>query len=210
MILKEVMNLLVFSDLHDDEFALESILRLAPKYDYAFGCGDLSRSTLFAEQLLLPNLFLVPGNWDNEAVGLFLSNTRHWLHCKRIELGNGLNAVGFGYTCPTPYGTFGELDESEIYEQMNDLPIDHNSLLFMHCPPYGKLDLGRKHLGSKSILRIIEEKKPFAAFFGHVHEVVGSEMFGSTKLVKLPPANEMAACSVSISNKNLNVEYISL
>ncbi len=207
------MRILAFSDLHEEEAALESLSRLAPSYDAVFACGDISQSDYFAESFLkaLPGSLIVPGNWDSERAGGLLSKTPNWLHGRRVELKGGLNAVGFGFSNRTPFGTFGELSEGEISEGMSRLPIDGNSLLLLHCPPLGYFDSARGgNAGSPSILRVIEEKQPLAAFCGHIHEHHGTAMIGRTTLVKLPPAEGMRACSVSATNKRITAEFISL
>lgn len=208
------MHILAFSDIHEEEAALESLIRLSRDYDHVFACGDIARTVSFAEDLLkgIPKALVVPGNWDNERAGKVFSASHAWLQEKRVELEGGLNAVGFGYSPPTPFFTYGELSEDEIYMRMSKLPIDRNTLLLLHCPPKDHLDeahIGR-HIGSKSILRIIEEKKPLAAFFGHAHDALGVEVIWETTLVKLPPANRMRACRIVINGRKLHTEYISL
>ena len=209
-----VMRILAFSDLHDEEAALESLESLAPSYDRIFICGDMTHSRSFAESVVksFPGSFIVPGNWDNRAVNEYLSGQPQWLHERRVELEGGLNAVGFGFSPPTPFYTYGEISEDEIYSRMSKLPIDRNTLLLLHCPPKGHFDLVHlvRRIGSSSILRIIEEKKPLAAFFGHVHEHMGTSKLGTTELVKLPPANSMRAASVTIRDKRITTEFITL
>ena len=207
------MRILAFSDIHEEDSALESLQLLAPGYDYVFACGDIAQSVLFAEEVLkLPNCFAIPGNWDNERVNDFFSDKTQFIHEKRVDVKDALNVVGFGFSNPTPFGTFGEISEEEIYARMSKLKIDRNTLLMLHCPPKGHFDevRGGLHVGSEAILRIIEQKKPLAAFFGHVHEHVGTSMFGSTLLIKLPPANEMRACALEITNKKITPQFISL
>lgn len=208
------MRILAFSDLHDEEAALESLAKLAPSYDRVFACGDLTQDASFADEVLaaLPNALIVPGNWDSRVAGERFSASSQWLHGKRVELGGGLNAVGFGYSPPTPFFTFGEMGEDEIYSAMSKLPIDRNTLLLLHCPPKGHFDLVHlvRRIGSESILRIIEEKKPLAAFFGHVHEHMGVSKLGTTELIKLPPASSMRAASISIKDKRITTEFILL
>jgi Icc-related predicted phosphoesterase len=93
---------------------------------------------------------------------------------------------------------------------MRRLPIDENTLLLLHCPPYGFFDERKgAHVGSVSIRRVIEEKRPLAAFFGHIHEYRGTSMLGKTALIKLPPANGSAACSFSITDKKTSMEILS-
>ena len=208
------MKLLAFSDLHDEEAAFESLARLAPSYDHVLACGDMTRSASFAEKIAkaLPNSFMIPGNWDSSAVNDFLKKTPQWAHGKRFELEGGLNLVGFGYSPPTPFGTFGEMPEEEIYDAMSKLPIDKNTVLMLHCPPKGHFDLVHmiRRIGSASILRIVEEKKPFAALFGHVHEYLGTSKLGATELIKLPPAAAMRAASLTIRDKRITTEFIML
>ena len=208
------MKILAFSDLHEEEAALESLRSIAPDYDHVFICGDFAKTNSFAEEVLeaFPESFIVPGNWDSKIVNELVSQKPQWLHGKRKELENGLNVAGFGYSPPTPFFTYGELKEAEIYSQMSKLEIDENTLLLLHCPPKGHFDKVHmvRNIGSGSILKILEEKKPLAAFFGHVHEHVGTSKLGPTELIKLPPANSMRACSLSITDKRISAEWISL
>ncbi|MEW6036364.1 MAG: metallophosphoesterase [Candidatus Micrarchaeota archaeon] len=208
------MRILAFSDIHGEEAALESLRSISPSYDHVFICGDISQSGVFAEAVLeaFPKSFIVPGNWDNWRVNEILSKQPQWLHEKRAGLGDGLNAVGFGYSNPTPFFTFGELGEDEIYSRMSKLPIDGNTLLLLHCPPKGHFDNVHvvRHIGSESILRVISEKKPLAALFGHVHEHFGTSKLGTTELIKLPPAQDMLACSITIKDKKITTEFILL
>lgn len=208
------MKILAFSDIHEEEAALERLRFIAKSHDRVLICGDSSQNISFALSLLdsFPNGFIVPGNWDNEAVGKILAKSPHCVHGKRVEIEDGLNVVGFGYSMPTPFGTFGEVTEEEMYAGLSKLPIDSNTILLLHSPPKGHFDevlMGRL-IGSESVLRIIEEKKPLAALFGHVHEHMGSERYKDTVLIKVPPANRMRACSLEIKDKKIDVDFISL
>ncbi len=208
------MRILAFSDLHEEEAALESLRARAGDYDHVFICGDSAKSATFTESVLesFPRAFIVPGNWDSKAANEALSRSGQWLQERREEIEDGLNVVGFGFSPPTPFGTFGELPEQEIYSRMSALPIDSSTLLLMHCPPKGYFDDVHfvRRIGSEAILRVIKEKRPLAAFFGHVHEHFGPAELGPTQLVKLPPACGMRACSVSIKDKRITAEFISL
>jgi len=208
------MKILAFCDLHENEAALEALRPLSSQFDHVFICGDVSRNTLFAEAVLeaFPKGFVIPGNWDNEHVNKLLSSNSQWIHEKRVEIGNGLNVVGFGYSNRTPFNTYGELNEEEIYARLSKLPIDSNTILMLHCPPKGYFDKTPRgdNGGSGAILKVIKEKKPLVALFGHIHEHRGMQRLGPTTLVKLPAADSMCACSLSIENKNINVEFIKL
>jgi Icc-related predicted phosphoesterase len=208
------MRILAFSDLHEEEAALESLAKISIGYDHVFICGDFAQTQWFAGSVLdsFPNAFLIPGNWDSKIVNDLASRSKTWVHGKRVEIEDGLNVVGFGYSPPTPFGTYGELQEDEIYSRMSALDIDKDTLLMLHCPPKGHFDKVHlvRNIGSDAILRIINEKKPLAAFFGHVHEYAGTSKLGTTDLIKIPPANSMRACSVTIKDKRTSTEFISL
>lgn len=209
------MRLLVFSDLHQDESALERLKHLAreQEFDYILSCGDNSPNISFLEELIdsFPRFFLIPGNWEGERANKFLQEHRNCINEKRIDLEEGLNIVGFGYSNITPFGTYGELGEDEIRKRMSKLKIDNNTILLLHVPPRGHFDFVRgEHTGSPSVLKIIEEKKPLVAFFGHIHEQSGTDEIGGTTLVKVPAANSYKAAVAEIKNKKAYVEFIEL
>lgn len=209
------MRLLVFSDLHGEEAALGKLkeLNAKEKFDYVLSCGDNSGGVSFLEDVIssFPDFYLVPGNMEGKEANDFLAENKHSVHEKKVELSDGLNLVGFGYSNKTPFGTYGELEEEDIYEKMSRLDIDNNTILLLHCPPKGHFDsVGSENPGSSSVLKIIEEKKPLAALFGHIHEHEGTKKSGETTLVKVPAANGMKACIIDINNKKTSVSFITL
>nr|QNO54445.1 hypothetical protein IPKNHHKO_00022 [Methanosarcinales archaeon ANME-1 ERB7] len=208
------MRILAFSDLHGDEYALQALQKVSGQYDRVFICGDISSTNVFAEAVLkaFPGAFIIPGNREDERLNSLILSQPGCVQERRVEIEDGLNVVGFGYSNHTPFGTYGELSEEEIYSRMSKLPIDGNTILMLHCPPKGHFDdVGKGfHAGSESVLRIIEDKKPFAAFFGHIHEHAGVDHISLTTLVKIPAANTMKACAVTITNKNINAVIITL
>jgi Icc-related predicted phosphoesterase len=207
------MRILAFSDLHEDEAALESLTRLSKDFDQVLICGDVSRTNHFAQAVLeaFPKAFLIPGNWDNKLINDIFSSSPQWVHGRRKELGT-INIVGFGYSSFTPFDTYGELSEEEIYERMSKLPIDRDTILMLHCPPKGHFDMTFRggHGGSESILKVIKEKRPLAALFGHIHDHEGVEELDGTTLIKLPAANAMRACSITVEDKGIKAEFIPL
>ncbi len=189
------MKLLIVSDLHGDEGALERVKARAKDYDYVLVAGDIAREKNFVEELLSAseNMFVVPGNGDpgffEEVAG------GRWLHGKKVEAGEGLNLVGFGYSPPTPFGTPGEFPEEKLYEWMKGLPIDGKTIFVTHAPPYGIMDEARgEHAGSRAVLRIMEEKGPLALVCGHIHEKEGVQKHGGTTVLKVGAAN-MGRCA---------------
>jgi Icc-related predicted phosphoesterase len=64
------------------------------------------------------------------------------------------------------------------------------SVLAVHSPPHGHVDVSRgRHLGSESVLRAIESRRPRLALCGHIHEQWGREStIGATRVINLGPA----------------------
>ncbi len=208
------MKLLVFSDLHEEAQALEKIRAFAEreKPDVVLSCGDLARSVSFAEEAInsFRTFYFVPGNWDSKEVNDYYSMQKGYVHKKPADI-NGFNIVGFGFSMITPFHTFGERTEKEFESGLSTLPINKNTILLLHEPPRGFFDeVKNENVGSKAVLKIIDEKKPFMALFGHVHETMGFCKRNSTFLVKVPPAKTHKCVSISINNKKPSVEFIHL
>ena len=208
------MKLLLCSDLHDEEAALESLSKLSKLYDYTLVCGDICSSNYFLQSAFenILNSYFIPGNSESKELNDILLESPQCLHGRQVEIKNGFNIVGFGYSSPTPYGTYGELSEEEISSQLSKLKIDSKTILMLHCPPFGYFDINKKgkNIGSTSILSMIEQRRPYLACFGHAHNRIGVGQLGETKIIKIPPANEMSAVSLDIDDDGFLAEFISL
>ncbi len=205
------MKILVVSDLHDDESALEKIIARAKGYDYLLVAGDIGRGRNFLEDLLdaHPKIFLIPGNGDQD----FFEEVcgERCIQEKRVEIEEGLNLVGFGYSPPTPFHTPGEYPDKQMYSWMKGLPIDGKTIFLTHAPPFGVLDdvLG-VHAGSRAVLRMIEERKPLANACGHIHDKEGVAVVGSTSVLKVGAAKRGRAGEMDIFNGEVRLRNIGL
>ncbi|MGC9005152.1 MAG: metallophosphoesterase family protein, partial [Candidatus Micrarchaeia archaeon] len=132
------------------------------------------------------------------------------IHRKRVEIKEGFNVVGFGFSTPTPFKTPGEMPDDEMYKQMSSLPIDQSTILITHSPPYGLFDDVGVNIGSKAVRKIIEEKQPKLALFGHVHEHTGKANIGRTICVKIPPAFSLKAATVQIRHGHAEVNFVEI
>ncbi len=204
------MKILLLADLHGDKEVLDKLGGKAGKYERVIVAGDLGDDE-YIEKLLgtSDNIYWIPGNIERlEICGELQEKC---IHGKKIELGNGFNIVGFGFSGPTPFGTPGELSEEEIYAQMKGLPIDNKTILVTHSPPYGIMDevsVGI-HAGSKSIRKIMEEKKPLVLACGHIHQAEGKEKAGDTTVVHIPQGNMHKGILLEINGHiHLDVEKL--
>nr|WP_206760523.1 metallophosphoesterase [Sulfolobus islandicus] len=118
---------------------------------------------------------------------------------------NGYEIVSYGYVNPTPWNTFREKKEEEIYNDLSKIVskiTNYSKAIYnFHAPPYNTnldnaplLDENLKpivrggeivytHVGSKSIRRIIEETNPLLGLHGHIHESRGFDKVNNTIVI---------------------------
>ncbi|TRM72972.1 hypothetical protein DJ523_08570, partial [Sulfolobus sp. E5] len=118
---------------------------------------------------------------------------------------NGYQIVSYGYVNPTPWNTFREKREEDIYSDLKKIVSKitnfERAIYNFHAPPFNTnldnaplLDEELKpvirageiiytHVGSKSIRRIIEETKPLLGLHGHIHESKGFDKLNNTIVI---------------------------
>jgi len=193
------MKVLVGTDFHGNEDFFESFASKAEEEhaEILVICGDITHfGTLSQAQHLLsllvglkvPVLF-VPGNCDPPSLlGVDIEGAR-CIHGQSVSYGD-LIFLGIGGSPPTPFSTPFEMSEEKIMETLNNasknLPDNRWLILVSHTPPHDtRLDktfLG-KHVGSLSVRKFVEEKKPSVVFCGHIHEAKGKDRINDTILV---------------------------
>ncbi len=208
-------RILAFSDIHADEDALDRLRTLASRdvYDYVIFAGDMTnRGPLSYAQDLIElfgeRFYFVHGNMDSSAVVDTLRSNTHYLHGRKLPMGEW-NLVGLGGSNPTPFQTPSELGETQIESILKSAGIDERSIFVTHPPPYGCFDqVGGLHVGSKSVAAAIEQYKPLMALCGHIHEHEGQQIVGSTLVVKLGAANARRAADIRLGDE-IDVSFIS-
>jgi hypothetical protein len=205
------MRILALSDLHSEEIVLEGLRNLLSKerFDLVIIAGDITQKgpLSYAEDLLDAlrgeKVLAIHGNMDTTQVVDLLERKGLFFHLSKVEVGEW-NFVGFGGSSPTPFGTPIEYEEWRIYDELSRIRMNSKTILVTHSPPYDSgVDMTDKGMsaGSKSIRKIIEEKKPFMNICGHIHEGEGETFIGSTKIVKVPPAMNGKAVEVELESK---------
>ncbi|WP_338603882.1 hypothetical protein V6M85_05240 [Sulfolobus tengchongensis] len=126
---------------------------------------------------------------------------------------NGYEIVSYGYVNPTPWNTFREKREEEIYKDLSKIVSrisNYSRAIYnFHAPPYNTnldnaplLDENLKpvvrggeivytHVGSKSVRKIIEETNPLLGLHGHIHESRGFDKINSTLVIN--PGSEYSS-----------------
>ena len=209
------MKLLVVSDLHAEDDALDLLKSAVITYEHPIVVllGDITHNgpvsyahdVIYDLEVMGIRSYGVVGNMDPPGVLEMLEKAGANIHKKKVDLGNGWSLAGFGGALPGVTHTPTEFTEEEIYAGMSALGIDAKTIVATHAPPAGiaKLDITGKGvgIGSTSIRRIIEEKKPAVLLCGHVHETQGIEKIGETLIVKVGPAYEGKAAVVDLNGK---------
>jgi len=216
------LRLLAATDFHGATTAVERVCQKAvkEKVDLIVACGDITHfgSYELAEELLAllakPKIpvFFVPGNCDppellKDVKIRGVSN----LH-GACEIQDDLCFVGIGGSNPGPFFTPNEFMEESILKILEEAygkaDEEKRLILVSHAPPNGtKVDVvsSGKHVGSMSIRKFIETKKPILNVCGHVHEARGIDHLGSTKIVNPGPSSR-GYCTVVNVNAKVDVQ----
>ncbi|MBU0761817.1 MAG: metallophosphoesterase [Candidatus Altiarchaeota archaeon] len=153
------------------------------------------------------NIMAIPGNCDQKDIINHLMRANANLHRTVVKREN-VNIVGFGGSNPTPFNTPFEYPEEEILTCLNQLfdKVDKDAkvVLVVHAPPYDtKCDLvpTGAHVGSKSVRKIIEDKKPGLVLCSHIHESGGKEdKIGETRILNIGRMSEGNAYILNLEN----------
>jgi Icc-related predicted phosphoesterase len=190
------VKLLAFSDLHRDRRCAERLVELSRGADVVVGAGDYASMRIGLDPIIetlsaitVPTV-LVPGNAE--------SDTELWLACAIWPSADVLHGqakeiadVQFfglgGAVPPTPFPWSFDLSEDEAAAKLERCP--EGAVLVVHSPPHGSVDEAHgRHLGSSSVLRAIESKRPALVLCGHIHQRWGGETtVGTTPVVNLGP-----------------------
>src|ERR1041385_1375363 len=174
-------RLLVFSDIHNDVRALETLMNV--EADFYFAGGDLVSWARGLAKMAEPmkrradRVYVLPGNHESEAdiAGFCERYGFTNFHGGTLEAG-GTHIAGLGYSTPTPFDTPGEYSEQEMAARLSKFASLKPLVLICHAPPINS-DLDRikdgMHAGSRAVREFIEKHQPQHFFCGHIHEAEG-------------------------------------
>ena len=215
------MIILVGTDFHGSE---ESFRRFASKAEETRAevlviCGDITHFGSLQEAKYLLSLlaglrlpiFFVPGNCDPPSLATVEVEGANCIHGSYRSY-DDVTFFGFGGGPISPFSTPFEMTEKEMTDFLNnraDEPVANRwFILASHTPPKDtNLDriYSSRHIGSESVRRFVEERKPSGVFCGHIHEARGVDKIGETILVNPGPARHGCCALVSI-NDTIEVE----
>ena len=189
------------SDLHESSQRIEDI----PEVDRAAGIiitGDLTNAgdSRKADPLLdriariNPVIYALMGNMDRSGVETLLQGRNMSIHARGVRLRDNIGLAGVGCSLPTPFGTPSEVSEATLAawleQAVGDVRHLQSIILATHNPPWAtivdRLRSG-KHVGSRKLREFIEQHQPDVVVTGHIHEAVGEERIGASKIVNPGP-----------------------
>jgi len=194
----KILKIFAASDIHERLDCLGQLTETIEAADWVFLLGDLTQfghaaqaaRVLDAFRRINPQVLAVPGNVDHPDVVDLLVSEGVSLHGNHRVLEDQVGVAGMGASTPTPFGTPMELSEEEIYRRL-DVPLRAIGgcavrLVISHAPPrdtrVDRIRLGL-HAGSRSVRRLIEEHGPDLLLCGHIHEAVGEDILGRTRIL---------------------------
>jgi uncharacterized protein len=194
------VKLLAFSDLHRDRERAARLVELASEVDVVVGAGDYAtmrmglEGTIETLSAITAPTVLVPGNAE--------SDTELWRACSvwpsaDVLHGRGKEIAGAqffglgGGVPPTPFPWSFDLSEDEAAAKLERCP--EGAVLVVHSPPKGYVDeVHGRHLGSTSVLEVIERKRPAVVVCGHIHQCWGAEAaIGITPVFNVGPEGRL-------------------
>jgi hypothetical protein len=224
------MKILEIADIHND---VENLMNYIDKLhllefdvivcpgdftDYVLPKGftriDIARLIIEELKTLKKPILAVPGNQDKEIIRL-LEEEEISIHGK-TKIIDDFAFYGFG-GARTPFETPFEPSEVEIEEGLKkafkEIENFENSIQVTHIPPAKtRLDIiySGIHVGSETVRKLIEERKPLVAFCAHVHEARGVDEIGNTKLINSGRFPEGYCGLVTIQDKKVEAKIINL
>ncbi len=196
------MKILAITDLHGDVAKLARITDEIASVDLVLLVGDstnFGRKKDILDILELvrqtnPHVLIVPGNCDFPETEEALNQSGFSIS-SQYKIIEGKAFVGLGASLPTPSGgTPYEVSDEHLGEQLEKavlgLEPDVPKILVSHQPPINTTadDLGNGiHVGSEKVREFIEKYSPLICFTGHIHEGIGIDSIGDTKIVNSGP-----------------------
>lgn len=208
------MKIIAIPDMHGSAKGIPNIAAELSNADVVLLAGDITNfgkekdAAQIVEEVrqYAKTVFAVPGNCDHAGVNQYLNEQGIGLHGKGVVY-NDMAFLGLGGSLPAPGGTPTEYSEAQLQDFLEqavaDVPADVPLILMSHQPPLNtwidQVSPGR-HVGSSAVRAFIEKYQPLICFSGHIHEGVGIDAIGETKLINPGPLGRGGYAYAEIQN----------
>ena len=214
------MKIIALPDLHENIGRLEKIGAELSQVDLVLLVGDLTNSGKTAEASRVVDavrqynrsILAVTGNWDTPEVEAYLTGHGLNLHRRNVIV-DGIAFLGVGGSLPSPMNAPNEFSEVKFKEFLQEaafgLEPSMPKILVAHQPPIETLvdkAWSDQRLGSRSVRAFIEEAQPVICFSGHIHEAVGMDTLGRTRLINPGPLSQGGYAYAEVDPKVATLE----
>ena len=209
------MRILAVADIHGAYDNVSSLLERESSIDILVVGGDLTtfgtpheatRAIRQFQEFGKPVL-VVGGNMDPPE----LDETFDQLGVSINARGLILDDVGFFGVSGAPHSpmnTPNEIPEPEIMKRAvagwREVEKAKRKVFVPHAPPYNtsvdKIGRGR-HVGSTAVRAFIEERQPDVVICGHIHEAMGVDTIGKSRIVNCGPAGKGYYCVITLGEE---------
>ncbi len=195
------MYLIGLTDIHGRPGNIDKIKNKLAEADAIIISGDITHFGREKDTISIidnikkynSNIFAVSGNCDYPEVESYLARSGCGINGTSIFF-KGFSIIGLGGSLPCPGPTPNELEDNELKQlllkSVSDLPLKSNLILVSHQPPVNTLNdevSKGMHVGSSAVRTFIEKYQPLICFTGHIHEGVGIDAIGKTRIVNPGP-----------------------
>lgn len=211
------MKIIALPDLHGAINDLETISDSLAAADLVLLVGDLTNDGRAADASRVVNavrqynqsILAVPGNWDGPKVNAYLTQEGINLHRCNVIM-DRIAFIGVGASLLSFYDTPNEVTEADfklfLEEAVSGLDSNIPRILVCHQPPIRTRNdktWSNLHIGSQAVRAFIEEIQPLVCFTGHVHEGIGIDTIGNTKIINPGPLWQGGYAYAEIINQEL-------
>jgi len=213
------MRIIAFGDIHMNLGGLATVPGIDTA-DLLIITGDLTNfggrceaaKIIAAVRAVNPNLLALAGNLDRPEVNDYLAAEGLSLHGHGV-VRQHVGIFGAGGSNRTPFATPNEFSEPElaaILQQGFDRVVSaEHHILVSHAPPAGtstdRLTDGTQ-VGSKSVRSFIEQHQPALCLTGHIHEAMGEDNIGRTRIFNPGMIAAGGWVEVTVTAESLNAQ----
>jgi uncharacterized protein len=194
------MKIIALSDLHNATQYFEPLAEIMAAADLILLVGDITNKGNFENISGVINgirkhnksILAISGNWDGQEVSDYLEKEEISIHRKHIFFEDvAFIGVGGSLISNNSPNEISEIDfELFLNQAIEGLVSQRPFVLVSHQPPFGTLadkTWLNDHVGSKSVRSFIEKTQPLICFTGHIHEGIGIDTMGVTKIINPGP-----------------------
>lgn len=177
--------------------------------------GGIEAASKVLKELKMPGVIIYAqtGNMDKPEIDEWLTGTGINIHAQVVEIAPETAMFGIGGSTPTPFNTPTEYPESTYSEWLKICWLKASQfpaqILISHNPPKDTACdriSSDAHVGSVAVREFIEKCQPTLCICGHIHESIGVDHIGKTKIINPGMLAEGVYAIIRIANAKVTAE----